>query len=73
MPGITSIDLAQPPLLCMNTQCPAVITVRGPTNQPVPIQRVPLAAVIRRAQMADQGYTVVLKILTRSSCYQRGR
>ena len=59
-PGITSIRRTQPsrpgtPLFLMYTQCPAVIAVWGPMNQPVPIHRDPSAAVINSDECTRQG------------------
>ena len=67
-PGITSITLAQPSKKSLlNTQWPAVSTVRGPMNHPVPIAPAPFGPRMRNAQIIRHGARSVSSIRTRSS------
>ena len=60
-PGITSMLLTQPsrpgtPLFLMNTQWPAVTSVRAPMNHPVPIHVELSRATISSEAWARHGY-----------------
>ena len=60
LPGITWIFFTQPsrpwtPLFLMKTTCPAVISVCGPMNHPVPIHIELSAAVISSDACARHG------------------
>ena len=64
-PGITVMLRTHPsrpatPLFLMNTQCPAVMSVCGPQNQPVPIHWEPSLAVMRSEQCTRHGYDAVV-------------
>ncbi len=62
-PAMTSILFTHPFRaaigLLMKTQCPAVIRVRGDTNQPVPIQVELSRAVMSNDAIARHGYEAV--------------
>ena len=71
-PGTTVIFFAQPPSSTgSNTQWPAVITVRGPANQPVPTNAAPVWLSISSAQIMRQGVSSVSRICLRRSVSPR--